>query len=164
MLQKARKDSLPATLTTEQFKLAKKASGFTGIFIAGPRDRWPTTFGISADSKSAYDRIQRGYWEEQFVHAFLLTPGPPAAMRIKNKLAERLKPKQQFFCRSWYNISADEAIEELLRVAQAEGVGLFDEVEEARRYQIAFTKALEKKIGVQRVASPPNVIPWRPKR
>lgn len=147
----------------EYLRRARELAGYSGIFIAAPRDKWPTTFGVSSDPKNAYGSIQRGYWEEQFIFVFLLTPGPPVANRIKVRMQENLSSKRQFHNPNWYNASVEEVEKELQWAADAEGVELFDEIEAHRRYILAVQKALEESAGLKSLAPPPtNVVRMSP--
>lgn len=141
---------LQGKIPADLLKKAKLAAGYSGIYIAAPRDKWPITFGVSADARNAYYSIQRGYWEEHFIHVFLLTPGPPVAARLKARMTENLAPKRQFFNESWYNATVDEALIELELAAASEGVELFDEIEAERRYYRGIQKAMEQQAGIQR--------------
>jgi hypothetical protein len=152
----------------------RRAVGYSGIYIIGPKDKWPTTIGTAAESKNGYYTNQRGYWEEHFVHHFMYTVGPPVAARVKARLVENLKPKQQFFNENWYNISADEAYEELVWAAECENIELFDEVEALKRYYALFQREVERRAGIERIGGPPlaavsaptmgNVVPLRPRK
>lgn len=162
----------------ELLKKAKALAGYSGVYIAGPKKGWPITIGVSSEASNAYYSIQRGWWEEQVIHAFYLTPGPPTAARIKARLLKTFEPNKRFFNPSWFDVTKERAIEELQWAAEVDGIELFDEVEAERRYHMAVQKAIEAKAGVQRQmlvpdparsggftqpAPPSVVVPLRPK-
>lgn len=121
--------------SADLLKQVEAELGFVGVYIIGPRSGYPTIFGVASRPGDAYNAIKRGHWELHQVHAFAWTPGRPAALRLKEKLAERLAAKQSFENPEWYDASVAEVLGHLEDIARLERVELFDDVEHQRRIE-----------------------------
>lgn len=153
----------------EAMRVAEAQSGYVAIYIIAPIDqRWPVAFGVCSDPVAAYHSYQKGWWEEHALCTLLWTPGKPAAERVKRRMAEKLLNHRKFFSRSWYDLSADQALKVLLQSAKEEGVSLFDEVERQRRFATAARMQREDLEGVvrstRRVLPTPQAAPVIPIR
>jgi hypothetical protein len=128
-------------------KRAESDLAFSGIYIIGPRSGYPVCFGFSKQPDQAYRAKQQGYWDEQVVHAFVWTPGKPAAERIKRIMAERLANRRQFFNLEWYDLSVSEAIAHLEDIARQERVELFNDIEKMRRVEAYALRGIGRKMA-----------------
>jgi hypothetical protein len=163
------KEPEPPKLPPKMLETARRVAGYCGVYIVAPKaSRWPIKFGVSQDSANPATAFQSQHWEEGLVHAFWLTPGRPAAERIKKRMMENLRDKQHFFNPNFYNCTVEEAEAEMKWAAECEGIELFDELEAERRYYVAVTRAIEQKAGIQRelvsgLSPPSNIVPLRPR-
>lgn len=144
----------------EAMRAAEAQSGYVAIYIIAPLSQsWPIAFGVCSDPVAAYHSYQKGWWEEHGLQTLLWTPGKPAAERVKRRMAEKLASQRKFFSRSWYDVSAEQALKILLQSAREEGVTLFDEVERQRRFAAAARLQREDLEGVMRSSSRPLAPP-----
>ena len=102
---------------------------------------------MAKQASDAWHAIKRGHWDLHQIHAFAWTPGKPAAERVKRAMATRLADKRQFENPEWYDMTAAEAIDCMEKIARAERVELFDEVERQRRLERQTRAGTERKIA-----------------